>query len=93
MAISKKEKEEIIKQNGSSAKDTGSVNSQVALLTAEITDLTNHVKVNKKDYATKRSLYRKVSRRRSLLTYLKKNDLDEYRALVKKLGIRLSETI
>ena len=71
-----------------SNKDTGSPESQVALFSYRIAHLTEHVKKNKKDVATRRSLLRLVSKRRQLLNYLQKVDIERYRALIKELGLR-----
>ncbi|MGN0059671.1 MAG: 30S ribosomal protein S15 [Coriobacteriales bacterium] len=88
MTISKEQKAEIIKEFGKSEQDSGSAEVQVALLTARIKDLTEHVKVHKKDHHTRRGLLMLVGKRRRLLTYIKDRDIDEYRELIKKLGIR-----
>jgi len=88
MAISKEFKKQLIKEFGGSEKNTGSVEVQIAILTAEINAITTHIVANKKDYSTKRGLYRKVAQRRSLLNYLAKNDIEKYRALIKKLELR-----
>lgn len=88
MTISKEQKAEIIKEFGKSEQDSGSAEVQVALLTARIKDLTEHVKVHKKDHHTRRGLLMLVGKRRRLLTYIKNRDIDEYRELIKKLGIR-----
>ena len=83
-----KNKQEIIEKFGATAKDTGSAEVQIAMLTQKISELTEHMKANKKDFATKRGLLMMVGRRKRLLSYLKSRDLEGYRALVKKLGIR-----
>ena len=88
MTISKEQKAEIIKEFGKTEQDSGSAEVQVALLTARIKDLTEHVKVHKKDHHTRRGLLMLVGKRRRLLTYIKDRDIDEYRELIKKLGIR-----
>lgn len=88
MAISTTQKEEIAKEFGLKDKDTGSTPVQVALLTARIKDLQDHFKLNKKDHSSRRGLLKMVGQRRTLLKYLKKNDLDGYRALIKKLELR-----
>ncbi|MDR0739511.1 MAG: 30S ribosomal protein S15 [Mycoplasmataceae bacterium] len=88
MAISKAFKQSLIKEFGESEKNTGSVEVQIAILTAEINAITAHVSTNKKDFSTKRGLFKKVSQRRSLLNYLERTDIEKYRALVKKLEIR-----
>jgi small subunit ribosomal protein S15 len=88
MAISKAFKQSLIKEFGGSDTNTGSVEVQIAILTAEINAITTHVSTNKKDFSTKRGLFKKVSQRRSLLNYLERTDVEKYRALVKKLEIR-----
>ena len=84
----KERKTEIIKEYGRSEGDTGSPEVQVALLTERIRDLTEHLKVNKKDHHSRRGLLKMVGQRRGLLDYLKKTDLEGYRVLIEKLGIR-----
>ncbi len=86
--ITKEMKEEIIKEYGRKEGDTGSSEVQIAILTARITDLTEHMKKNPKDYHSNRGLLKMVGQRRGLLDYLKKTDLEKYRALIEKLGIR-----
>ncbi len=81
-------KQEIFATNGNSATDTGSPESQVALFTHRIKHLTEHLKKNKKDLATKRSLINLVGKRRKMLEYLKRQDIERYRAIIKKLGLR-----
>ncbi|MBS6820092.1 MAG: 30S ribosomal protein S15 [Roseburia sp.] len=81
-------KAEIIKEYGRTPNDTGSPEVQVALLTERINVLTDHLKENKKDHHSRRGLLKMVGKRRGLLDYLKKNDLEGYRALIAKLGIR-----
>ncbi|MDR0674762.1 MAG: 30S ribosomal protein S15 [Mycoplasmataceae bacterium] len=88
MAISKAFKQQLVKEFGGSDKNTGSIEVQIAILTAEINAITTHVSTNKKDFSTKRGLFKKVSQRRSLLNYLERTDIEKYRALVKKLEIR-----
>jgi len=88
MAVSKETKKELVKKYGKSAKDTGNTEVQIAILTEEINGLTEHLKANQKDFNSKRTLYAKNSKRRSLLNYLKKTDIERYRELVKKLNIR-----
>lgn len=85
---SKARKAEIIKEYGRTEGDTGSPEVQVALLTERIRDLTEHLKVNKKDHHSRRGLLMMVGQRRNLLEYLKKKDLDRYRTLIDKLGLR-----
>ena len=86
--LEKETKERIIKEFGRKEGDTGSVEVQVAMLTEQINRLTTHMKANKKDYSSNRGLLKMVGRRKNLLEYLKKNDVNRYRDLVKKLGLR-----
>lgn len=86
--ISKEKKAEIIAAYGRTAGDTGSPEVQIALLTERIKELTEHLKVNQKDHHSRRGLLKMVGQRRGLLAYLKKKDLDGYRALIEKLGLR-----
>ena len=88
MSITKKDKENIFKKYGADSKDTGSVYSQVALFTNKIKHLTGHLKNNKKDYGTQRSVQLMVGKRRKLLDYLKNKDIVKYRELVKALKLR-----
>ena len=86
--ISKEKKAAIIEQYGRKADDTGSPEVQIAILTARIAELTEHLKSNQKDHHSRRGLLKMVGQRRGLLDYLKKSDLEGYRALIEKLGIR-----
>ena len=88
MSINLKNKQEIVKKFGKDAKDTGSSAVQVAMMTQKISELTEHLISNKKDFATKRGLLMMVGKRKRLLAYIKERNLDEYRELIKKLGIR-----
>ena len=88
MYLDQAKKAEIFSQHGKSAADTGSVESQVALFTYRIAHLTEHLKTNKKDHVTARSLTMLVGRRRKLLKYLYNKDINRYRALIKALGLR-----
>ena len=88
MSLTIQEKEKIFKKFGDNAKDSGSVYSQIALFTKKISDLTEHLKLNRKDYGTQRSLQLMVGKRRKLLDYLKGKDILKYRELVKNLGLR-----
>lgn len=86
--MDKAKKQEIIKEFGRSEGDTGSVEVQVALLTERITELTAHLKVHKKDHHSRRGLFMMVGQRKGLLNYLQKQDIERYRAIIKKLGLR-----
>ncbi len=86
--ISKEKKAAIIEKYGRKAGDTGSPEVQIAILTARIAELTEHLKTNQKDHHSRRGLLKMVGQRRGLLDYLKKSDLEGYRALIEKLGIR-----
>ena len=88
MYLTAEKKKEIFAQYGKNAADTGSTESQIALFTFRIQKLTQHVKENQKDLFTKRSLVNLVGKRRRLLDYVKANDIEKYRALIKQLGIR-----
>lgn len=88
MALLKEERTEIIKDNARSEGDTGSPEVQVAVLTRRITDLTEHLKTHKKDHHSRRGLLLLVGRRRRLLEYLRREDIERYRALIAKLGLR-----
>lgn len=83
-----KNKQEIVKTYGKNEKDTGSTAVQVAMMSQKISELTEHLKSNQKDFVTKRGLLMMVGKRKRLLSYLKSQNLDEYRELIKKLGIR-----
>jgi len=88
MAITKERKEEIVEKFGGSQDDTGSTEAQIAIFTERINDLTAHLKDNKQDHASRRGLLKLVGKRRKLLNYLKKNDIEAYRELISELGIR-----
>ncbi len=88
MYIDSAKKKEIFKQHGGSEANTGSAEGQIALFTFRITNLTEHLKKNRKDYGTQRALQLLVGKRRSLLDYLKSKDIERYRAIVKELGLR-----
>jgi small subunit ribosomal protein S15 len=88
MHLSAKEKDAIFKQFGGDAKNTGSTEGQIALFTNRISHLTEHLKKNRKDKNTQRSLQIMVGKRRGLLDYLMDRDIEKYRALIKELGIR-----
>lgn len=86
--ISKEKKEAIIKEYERTPGDTGSPEVQVAILTARIQELTEHLKENKKDHHSRRGMYMMIGQRRGLLDYLKKKDIERYRSLIERLGIR-----
>ena len=86
--ISKEKKQAIIAEYARSEGDTGSPEVQIAVLTARIQELTEHLKNNQKDHHSRRGLLKMVGQRRGLLDYLKKTDIESYRALIEKLGIR-----
>ena len=88
MYLDKEKKQEIFGQYGKSNTDTGSAESQIALFSYRIDHLTQHLKVNKKDNATNYALKKIIGRRRRLLDYLKKNDINRYRDIVAKLNLR-----
>ena len=88
MSINLKNKQEIIKKFGKNDKDSGNIEVQIAMLSQKISELTEHLKTNAKDFQAKRGLLVMVGRRKGMLTYLKNADLEKYRALVKKLKIR-----
>jgi small subunit ribosomal protein S15 len=88
MYLTTETKKQIFAKHGKSEKDTGSAEGQIALFTMRINHLTNHLKSNKKDYGTQRSLIRLVGKRRSLLDYLQKTEINRYRAIVKELDLR-----
>ena len=88
MALTKVEKAEIIKEFAKNEKDCGSAEVQVAILTKEINDLTAHMKEHKHDYHTQRGLLKKVGTRKRLLEYLKREDVQRYRDLIKALNLR-----
>lgn len=88
MPLSKDKKTEIVKQYGNGDRDTGRTEVQIALLTTRIEELTEHFKDHKKDHHSRRGLLKLVGQRRRLLKYLQRRDLDGYRALIKKLGLR-----
>ena len=88
MYLTKNKREELFKEHGKSEKDSGSAEGQIALFTAKIKQPTNHLKENKKDFNTERSLVKMVGKRKSLLSYLKAKDIERYRSIIKKLSIR-----
>ena len=86
--ITKEKKLAIISEYGRSEGDTGSPEVQVAILTARINELTEHLKTHKKDHHSRRGLLKMVGQRRNMLAYLKEKDIERYRALIAKLGLR-----
>lgn len=86
--ISKEKKAAIIKEYERTPGDTGSPEVQIAILTARIQELTEHLKVNKKDNHSRRGMYMMIGQRRGLLDYLKRKDIERYRTLIERLGIR-----
>lgn len=88
MYLTKEKKEEIFAKHGKGKNDSGTAEAQIALFTYRINHLTEHLKNNRKDYNTERSLVKLVGKRRALLDYLTKKDILRYRAIVKELGLR-----
>ena len=88
MYLTKEVKAELFAKHGKSAQDTGSAEGQIALFKFRINHLSQHLKSNHKDYATERSLVKLVGKRKRLLDYLKKKDINRYRAIIAELGIR-----
>ena len=88
MAVTSERKAALVKEFGANAKDSGNTKVQIAILTEEINDLTEHLKVHIHDFHSKRGLLMKVGKRRSLLDYLKATDINAYRELIQKLNIR-----
>lgn len=88
MSVTQEQKKEIVGKFGKNTEDTGSVEAQIAILTARIKDLTQHLGENKKDHSSRRGLLKMVGKRRRLLNYFQKNDVVKYRELLKELGIR-----
>lgn len=88
MYLTSEKKQELFALHGKSATDTGSAEGQVALFTFRINHLTEHLKQNKKDHSTRRSLIKLVGKRRSLLDYLMKKDIGRYRSIIKELNLR-----
>lgn len=88
MSVTADKKQEIISSNKTHATDTGSPEVQVAILTERIKNLTEHFKTHKKDHHSRRGLLMLVGQRKSMLNYLKKKDINRYRALIEKLGLR-----
>lgn len=88
MYLTTEKKQEIFAKHGKSGQDTGSAEGQIALFTFRINHLTEHLKVNRKDFNTEKALVRLVGKRKSLLDYLKNKDIERYRAIIAELGLR-----
>ncbi|MFN8233583.1 MAG: 30S ribosomal protein S15 [Actinomycetota bacterium] len=88
MTLTKEAKTQLIEEHARSAGDTGSAEVQVAVLTRRIAELTEHLKTHRQDHASRRGLLKMVGRRRRLLEYLKREDIERYRDLIAKLGLR-----
>lgn len=88
MALTKEVKQKLVKDFAKSEKDTGSAEVQIAILTEEINKLTKHLEEHKHDYHSRRGLLKKVGQRRNMLNYLAKKDIQSYREVIKKLGLR-----
>ena len=88
MPLTQEQKSELIAKFGANQQDTGSTKVQVALLTQRITELTEHMQTHPHDHHSRRGLLKMVGRRRRLLTYMQRHDLEGYRALIKELGLR-----
>ncbi|EGC82396.1 MULTISPECIES: 30S ribosomal protein S15 [Anaerococcus] len=86
--LNTEEKQAIIKEYQLEEGDTGSPEVQIAILSKRIADLTEHLKSNKKDHSSRRGLYKMIRRRKGMLNYLRDNDIERYRAIVEKLGLR-----
>ena len=88
MAISSTQKKDLVKKYGGSETNTGKIEVQIAIITEEINALTKHMIENKKDKISKSGLYAKVAKRKNLLAYLERNDIERYRTIVKELNLR-----
>ncbi|MDR1893737.1 MAG: 30S ribosomal protein S15 [Spirochaetales bacterium] len=88
MSLTKEKKQSIIKDFGANEKDSGSTEVQIALLSARISDLTEHFRIHKKDHNSRRGLLKLVGQRRRLLKYLQREDLEKYREIIKRLNLR-----
>ena len=88
MALTKEQKQTLVKKYARNDKDTGSAEVQIAILTEEIKELTEHLKVHSHDHHSRRGLLKKVGQRRNMLNYLAKKDVQRYRDIVSKLGLR-----
>ena len=88
MYLTQEQKQDLFAKHGKDKNDTGSAEGQIALFTHRIAHMSDHLKTNRKDFATERSLVKLVGRRRALLDYLYKKDIERYRAIVKELNLR-----
>ncbi|TMI62489.1 MAG: 30S ribosomal protein S15 [Bacteroidetes bacterium] len=88
MSLTKEKKQQIFNEFGGKAANTGSIEGQIALLTERISQISNHLQANKKDFSTHRGLMQLVGKRKRLLNYLQKHNLTGYRQLIEKLGLR-----
>ncbi len=88
MPVTNERKQQLVEEFGTNSNDTGNTEVQVAILTERINDLTKHFQTHSKDHHSRRGLLKLVGKRRRMLDYLKDNDIEEYRVLIKKLGIR-----
>ncbi len=88
MPLTHEQKQELVQKFGKDERDTGSARVQIALLTQRIVELTEHMKVHQHDHHSRRGLLKLVGRRRRLLAYMQRHDLEGYRALIKELGLR-----
>ncbi len=88
MSITKEKKASIFTEFGGAATNTGSIEGQIALLTERILDISSRIKANKKDFSTQRGLMRMVGKRKRLLSYMQRTNLQGYRALIERLGLR-----
>ena len=88
MSLTKERKQELVERFGSGAADTGRTEVQIALMTEQINDLTTHLRANRKDHHSRRGLLMLVGRRRRLLNYLQRSDLERYRSVIRELGLR-----
>jgi small subunit ribosomal protein S15 len=86
--LTQEKKQELIKEYQLKEGDTGSPEVQIAILSYRISELTEHLKANKKDHSSRRGLYKMIRRRKGLLNYLKENDIERYRQIIKRTGIR-----
>lgn len=88
MSVTKEQKSELVEKFGGAVNNTGSADAQIAILTARINDLTGHFKTHSKDHHSRRGLLKLVGQRRRLLDYIKSRNIEQYRSLIKELGLR-----